>query len=156
MKANQIDFSVDLAYGILIFLAIVLILTVGTNIGIAFGLGALISYIIHVGWKMSRFNPEWMTQEMTEKVGETITEEVTKSVGEKVRQEVTEDVEEKVAEKVTHDVEAALSSDIESIINQLQEVNERVEERPSRREIEEQFDDGDEETNPNAAEKEKK
>ena len=112
VKPNQIDFSVDLAYGILLFLAIVLILTVGTSIGIAFGLGALVSYIIHVGWKMSRFDPEWMTREVTEKVGESITEEVTESVGEKVSQEVAEDVEEKVAEKVTEDVGERVAEEV--------------------------------------------
>ena len=212
MKSNTIDFSVDLAYGILLFLAIVLIVTVGTNVGIAFGLGALVSYVIHVAWKMSRFDPDWMTQEVTEQLGETITEEVTESVGEKVSEdvtekvsedvtekvsedvteeveekvaegvsedieekvaekvteevgekvtkevsenveekvvdemsedvgekvtkEVTEEVEEKVAKEVTENVQAALSEDIDSIIEQLEKVNERIERRPSREEIE--------------------
>lgn len=137
IKPNQIDFSVDLAYGLLLFLAIVLILTVDTMVGIAFGLGALVAYIIHVGWKMSRFDPEWMTREVTEKVGESITQEVTESVGEKVSEEVAEDVEEKVTEKVTHDVEAALSGEITDIIAQLEKVNERIEKRPSRAELDE-------------------
>ena len=77
MNPNRVDFLIDLAYGVLLFFAIVLIVYVGTGIGIAFGLGALVSYIIHVGWKMARFDPQWMTEQMTESIEETLTDEVT-------------------------------------------------------------------------------
>ena len=108
MNPNRVDFLIDLAYGVLLFFAIVLIVYVGTGIGIAFGLGALVSYIIHVGWKMARFDPQWMTEEVAENIEETITEEVTESVGEKVTEEVTEEVTESVGEKVTQEVTSSV------------------------------------------------
>jgi uncharacterized phage infection (PIP) family protein YhgE len=173
MNPNRVDFLIDLAYGVLLFFAIVLIVYVGTGIGIAFGLGALVSYIIHVGWKMARFDPQWMTEQVTESIEETLTEEVTESVGEKVTEEVTQNVEETVTEEVTEtvgekvteevtetvgekvteevaqnveetvteevteSVEATLSEDIDSIIDRLEEVNERIDRRPRKDEIEE-------------------
>jgi hypothetical protein len=152
MNPNRVDFLIDLAYGVLLFFAIVLIVSVGTGIGIAFGLGALVSYIIHVGWKMARFDPQWMTEqvtesieetlteEVTESVGEKVTEEVTENVGEKVTEEVTQNVEEKVAQEVSESVEATLSEDIDSIIDRLEEVNERIDRRPRKDEIEAQVE----------------
>jgi divalent metal cation (Fe/Co/Zn/Cd) transporter len=152
MNPNRVDFLIDLAYGVLLFFSIVLIVYVGTGIGIAFGLGALVSYVIHVGWKMARFDPQWMTEEVAENIEETITEEVTESVGEKVTEEVTEEVtesvgekvtrevtenvEEQVAQEVTESVEATLSEDIDSIIDRLEEVNERIDRRPRTEEVE--------------------
>lgn len=142
MNPNRVDFIIDLAYGVLLFLAIVLIVTAGTDIGIAFGLGALVAYIIHVGWKMARFDPEWMSKEVTENIEETLTEEVTETVEETVTEEVTESVEETVTEEVTEsveeNVERALSAEIGTIINQLEEVNERIDRRPRKDEIGEQ------------------
>ena len=148
MDPNRVDFLIDVAYGVLLFVSIVLIVSIGTSIGVAFGLGALVSYIIHVGWKMARFDPEWMTQEVAENIEETLTEEVTESVSETVTEEVTEDVEEKVAQEVTEslgeqvtqevteNVADSLSQEIGSIISQLEEVNQRIDRRPRTDEIE--------------------
>lgn len=72
MNPSQVDALVDLTYGALIFVSIVLIAFVGTEIGAAFGFGVLVSYAVHVVWKMARFDPEWMTQEVTEEVTETV------------------------------------------------------------------------------------
>ena len=162
MNPNRVDFLIDLSYGVVLFLSIVLILTVGTSVGIAFGLGALVSYVIHVVWKMARFDPEWMTEKVTESIEETLTEEVTESVGEQVTEEVTETVREQVTEEVsesveervakevtesvgeqvtqevTENVEETLSEEIESIVEQLRAVNERIDRRPRKDEIEEQ------------------
>ena len=122
MNPARVDFIVDLAYGLMIFVAVMLIAFVGTTIGVAFGLGVLVSYAIHVGWKMARFDPDWMTQEVTENVEETLrleveavidrleevndrvdrrprTDEVEQTVDETVG-EVTEEVEETVDRKV--------------------------------------------------------
>lgn len=136
MKPGRVDFFVDLAYGLLIFLAVVFIFTGETTIGIAFGLGALVSYAIHVTWKMARFDPEWMTKEMTENIEETLTEEVTEEVTESVEEKVTESVEEKVteevAQEVTENVERALSAEIDSIIQQLEEVNQRIDKQTTK------------------------
>ncbi len=41
MNPTRVDFAVDLAYGIMIFAAVALIVAAGTGIGIAFGLGVL-------------------------------------------------------------------------------------------------------------------
>jgi hypothetical protein len=104
MDPYRIDYIIDFAYGVMIFVSVVLIISVGTEIGIAFGLGVLVSYAIHVVWKMARFDPEWMTKEVTENVEDTLTRE------------------------------------IEDVINQLEEVNERIDRRPRADEIENQVD----------------
>jgi hypothetical protein len=57
MNPNRVDFLVDLAYGLLLFAAISLFVVIGNQVGIAFGLGVLLSYILHVVWKMARFDP---------------------------------------------------------------------------------------------------
>ncbi|WP_178917896.1 hypothetical protein [Natronomonas gomsonensis] len=167
MNPSRVDFMVDMAYGLLLLVAIVLIATGSTGIGIAFGLGALVSYAVHVAWKMARFDPDWMTKEVTENIEESlteevsenvgekvteevtesveekVTEEVTENVGEKVTQEVTESVEEKVAEEVTQEVtqevtenvEQTLSDEIETIVDQLEAVNQRIDRRPRKEEL---------------------
>lgn len=72
MNPQQVDVLVDFAYGVLIFVSVVLITFVGTEVGAAFGFGVLASYAVHVVWKMARYDPEWMTQEVTEEVTETV------------------------------------------------------------------------------------
>jgi hypothetical protein len=64
----RVDAIVDLGHGTLISLSIVLIATLDTNIGIAFGVGVFASYVIHVVWKMARFDPDWMNQAVGEAV----------------------------------------------------------------------------------------
>jgi preprotein translocase subunit SecF len=157
MNPSRVDFFVDLAYGVLILLSVGLILVLGTNVGVAFGIGALISYVVHVVWKMARFDPEWMTEEVTEKVEETITEEMTeevteevtesveKTVTEEVAEEVTEKVEQTVTEEVTENVERTLSEEVDDIIAQLEQVNDRVDRRPRTDQIDAMTTD-DEET----------
>jgi len=141
MKSSRVDFLTDLAYGGLIFLSVVLIVTAGTEIGVAFGFGVLVSYVVHVGWKMGRFDPEWMSKEVKENIEETITEEVSENVSEKVTDEMTENVEQKVAEEVTENVEETLSEEIDSVIDKVDEVNERVDRRPREEDIEKQGDE---------------
>ncbi|MEF8871346.1 MAG: hypothetical protein V5A41_06920, partial [Haloarculaceae archaeon] len=108
MNPNRVDSIIDLSYGLLIFAAVVLMVVVGNSTGIAFGLGVLLSYTLHVVWKMGRYDPEWMTKEVAEKVEADLSEDVTKSVEETVTEEVTETVAEDVAknveETVTEDV----------------------------------------------------
>jgi type IV secretory pathway TrbD component len=76
MKPRRVDYLTDLAYGVIIFVSVLLIIVVRNAIGIAFGLGVLISYAIHVAWKMARFDPQWMTQEVAENVEETLSEDI--------------------------------------------------------------------------------
>ncbi|MFB6195311.1 MAG: hypothetical protein ABEI80_04005 [Haloplanus sp.] len=151
MNPRRVDLLVDLAYGVIILIAVGLILAIGTSVGIAFGLGALVSYAVHVVWKMGRFDPEWMTQEVTEKVEETLTEEVTEEVTESVERTMTEEVTEEVAEsveqtvteEVTENVERTLSEEVDDIIDQLERVNERVDRRPRADQIDAMKAEGD-------------
>lgn len=80
MKPRRVDYLTDFAYGVIIFVSVLLIIVVRTDIGIAFGLGVLISYAIHVAWKMARFDPQWMTQEVAENVEETLSEDIDKVI----------------------------------------------------------------------------
>jgi len=52
MNPKRIDFLVDMAYGAMLLAAIIIIVTIGTQTGVAFGLGIIASYVIHVVWKM--------------------------------------------------------------------------------------------------------
>lgn len=116
MNPARVDFVVDLAYGLLIFVAIGLILAAGTDVGVAFGLGALVAYVIHIGWKMSKFDPDWMTREVTEQVTEEVSEEI---------DDVAHQVEETVGEEMTAEIEATVSQQIEETVGD--EVDEMVE-----------------------------
>ena len=111
MNPARVDLAVDLAYGVVIFASIALILEVGTGVGVAFGLGALISYIIHIGWKMSRFDPDWMTREVAERVEESVTREVETTVKDTVDKEV-DSVAEKVKETVSEEVSEAIEKTV--------------------------------------------
>jgi len=97
MNPRRVDAAVDLAYGVLIFVAVVLIAYVGVEEGLAFGFGVLVSYAIHVVWKMSRFDPEWMSREVEQTVEETIEEEIG------TVQEQVESVEERVERRPRED-----------------------------------------------------
>lgn len=110
MRPGRIDALVDLAYGILIFVSVMLIISVGTAIGAAFGFGVLASYAVHVVWKMARFDPEWMTREVTETVERTLEEQLDEigtqleEVNERIdRRPKSEEFEEKI-EEVTEKV----------------------------------------------------
>lgn len=118
MNPRYVDAVVDLTYGVLIFVSIALIVRVGTGIGLAFGFGVLVSYAIHVVWKMARFDPDWMTTAVEERIEETVEQ----SIEESVRQEV------------------------EPIHDQIETVEHRVDRRPREDEVEEMIDetaDGD-------------
>ena len=104
----RVDAIVDLAYGALIVLAIVLIATFEFGIGIAFGLGVFSAYVVHVVWKMARFDPDWMTQSVEETVSETVKKQVQEV------QEQIEAVDERVDRRPREDeVEEIVSSAVE-------------------------------------------
>lgn len=109
----SVDAAVDLAYGTLILLAIVLIATLEFGIGLAFAMGVFSGYIIHVVWKMARFDPEWMTTAVEETVEET--------------------VEEKMAETV----EETVGEQFDTVQEQVKTIEERVNRRPREDQIEE-------------------
>lgn len=143
MHPSRVDSIVDLLYGVLIFVAVALMMFVENNVGVAFGIGVLVSYMIHVGWKMARYDPDWMTTEITESVEETMayevresvadqvkeqTEEVTASVEETMAEEVTESVTDEVQETVAEEVQAQTEEVSETVTEEVKEVKEQVEE----------------------------
>lgn len=116
MNPRRVDAIIDLAYGVLIFVSIALIVSVGTLVGLAFGLGVLISYALHVVWKMARFDPEWMTSVVEETVEET--------------------VEQTVGEQVEETVEQTVGEQVGTVQEQIDTVDRRIDRRPREDEIE--------------------
>lgn len=127
------DAAVDLAYGALIVLSVVLIAVLDTNVGIAFGVGVFASYVIHVVWKMARFDPDWMTTTVQETVEET--------VGDTVETKVGDTVETKVGETVEEAVERSVEEQLGEVQSQVEAVDERVDRRPREDEVEELLED---------------
>ena len=118
MNSNQIDFLTDLTYGLLLFAAIVFIAVGDRAAGIAFGVGVLVSYTIHVGWKMARFDPDWMAKEVTENLEESVAEEVSENVSEEVSKNVEETVTESVEETVTESVEETVAQEVSKNVDE--------------------------------------
>ncbi|WP_254532046.1 hypothetical protein [Natrinema gelatinilyticum] len=128
MRPAHVDAVIDLAYGALILISIGLIATVDLRVGLTFGLGVFASYILHVAWKMARFDPDWMTQAVAKTV-ETQVEDIQTQVEETVGETVEETVEETVGETV--------EKQVEDVQTQVEAVNERVDRRPREDEVEE-------------------
>jgi len=108
------DALVDLVYGGLIALSIVLIATVNTNVGIAFGVGVFAAYVVHVVWKMVRFDPDWMTTVVRESVEES----------------VEHSVEQTVEESVGQTVEQTMGDQLDEVQERVESLDERVEGGP--------------------------
>jgi len=144
MNPSRVDFVVDLAYGILIFVAIALFMIVGSSVGVAFAIGVLLSYLLHVVWKMARFDPEWMTREVAETVaqtvdetvGKTVDKEVSETVEKTVAETVDKEVSETVEKTVDQTVEKTVSKEVSEVIAKLEAINDRVDRRPRVDEVE--------------------
>ena len=84
---------------------------------LAFGFGVLVAFVLHIVWKMARFDPDWMTSSVQETVEETVDrsveETVEKTVEEQVQKTVDETVGETVEEKVGETVEEAVDRQAE-------------------------------------------
>lgn len=93
----RVDAAVDVGYGLLILVAIVLIATLEFGIGIAFALGVFSAYLLHVTWKMARFDPDWMTSAVQETVEETVEQQI------EPVQEQLETVDERIARRPRED-----------------------------------------------------
>ena len=148
LNPARVDAVIDLAYGALIVLSIGLIVSLDTTVGIAFGIGVFSSYVLHVVWKMARFDPDWMTRAVEQTVGETVEkqvedvqtqveETVEQTVGETVEKQV-EDVQTQVEETVEQTVEKTVGETVEE---QVEAVNERTDRRPREDELEESVED---------------
>lgn len=122
MNPSRVDSIVDLTYGLLIAVSVALIVVAGNAVGLAFGFGVLTSYVLHVGWKMARFDPNWMTtavkETVEETVEETMDESVEKAVGETVEETLDESVERAVDESVDESVERAVGETVEEAVEQ--------------------------------------
>ncbi|RQG97395.1 hypothetical protein [Natrarchaeobius oligotrophus] len=132
MNPRRVDAIIDLAYGGLILVSIVLIATLDLRIGLTFALGVFASYVLHVVWKMARFDPEWMTSV----VRETVEESVQETVGEAVE----ESVEEAVGETVERTIEETVGEQIDEVQAKVESVDDRVDRRPHEEQIEESVD----------------
>src|SRR6056297_2615167 len=130
MNPNRVDFLVDLAYGLLLFAAISLFVVVGNRVGVAFGLGVLLSYVLHVVWKMARFDPDWMTREVAETVEKTVDEAVEKTVDETVGETVEKTGDETVGKTVDEAVEKTVEKTVDETVGETVEktVDETVDE----------------------------
>ena len=124
LNPARVDAVIDLAYGALIVLSIGLIATLDTSVGLAFGVGVFSSYVLHVVWKMARFDPDWMTKAVEQTVGETVEKQV-------------EDVQTQVEETVEQTVGETVEETVEDVQTQVEAVNERVDRRPREDELEE-------------------
>jgi len=120
------DALVDLAYGGLIAVSIVLIATVNTNVGVAFGVGVFAAYVVHVVWKMARFDPDWMTRTVRETVEETMEETVGDTVEESMEETVEESIEESMDETVEA-VEQTMGEQLDEVQARVESLDERVE-----------------------------
>jgi len=116
VNPSRVDTIVDLIYGLLIAVSVGLIVVAGNAIGLAFGFGVLVAYILHVGWKMARFDPDWMTRAVKETVEETVDETVEQTVEGKVDETVDETVQEKVDETVADTVGEAVDETVEETV----------------------------------------
>lgn len=76
MNPSRVDSIVDLTYGLLIAVSVGMIPVVGTETGVAFGFGVLVSFVLHIVWKMARFDPQWMTSTVEETVDRSVDERV--------------------------------------------------------------------------------
>lgn len=112
MNPARVDAIIDLAYGALILLAIGLIATLDIRIGLPFGLGVFSSYVLHVVWKMARFDPDWMTKTVEETVDET------------------------VGQRVEETVEQTVGEQLDEVQAQVETVDERIDRRPREDQIE--------------------
>ncbi|WP_246022958.1 DUF485 domain-containing protein [Halosimplex halophilum] len=122
MNPVRADALVDLAYGGLIGLSIVLIATVNTNVGVAFGVGVFAAYVIHVVWKMARFDPDWMTRTVRETVEETVGDSVEETMEETVEEMVGDSVEETMEETV----EETMGQQLDQVQARVESLDERI------------------------------
>ena len=126
VNPSRVDSVVDLTYGLLIAVSVGLIVVAGNAIGLAFGFGVLVSYVLHVGWKMARFDPDWMTTAVKETVDETVEESVEKTVGETVDETVEKSVEEAVEKTVGETVDETVDETVgETVEKSIEETVEK-------------------------------
>jgi len=126
LNPARVDAAVDLAYGALILVAIALIATVEFGIGIAFGVGVFSAYVLHVVWKMARFDPDWMTKAVDDSVERAIDEQVGEQVADSMERAVNGTVEQVVDERVTKQVDETIGDQLDNVEARVEAVDERL------------------------------
>jgi len=100
LNPSRVDAAIDLAYGGLILLAVALIATVEFGIGIAFAVGVFSAYVLHVVWKMARFDPDWMTSVVEDAVDDSMEQAVEDTMERAMDDSVAAAVDDRVATQV--------------------------------------------------------
>lgn len=121
VNVDMVDLYVDLTYGALLMVGIVSMMVFNQYLAaVTFGVGVVLAYAVHFGWRMARFDPDAADRieqavdekvedhvgDMADEVKDTVEEEVGKNVAEQVGQaqsEIEQTVEEKVEETVNGD-----------------------------------------------------
>jgi len=135
LNPARVDAAVDLAYGALILLAVALIATVEFGIGIAFGVGVFSAYVLHVVWKMARFDPDWMTSVVGDAVDDSVErvldEQVDDQVADSMERAVDDTVEQVVDERVAAQVDETIGDQLDAVQAQVEAVDERLDSAPA-------------------------
>lgn len=98
---SKVDMYVDLTYGALLLIGSGSIVFFNSNLpAVTFGVGVLLSYAVHVGFRMARFDPETETR-IEETVGDVVEDGVS-------------DIEETVEDRVS-DLEESVDSVNEAV-----------------------------------------
>lgn len=84
------DLYVDLTYGLLLFVGIVAMIFFQQYLSaVMFGVGVMLSYAVHVAWRMARFDPvDEKVENVVEDKFEEIEETVEATVGDTVEKTV--------------------------------------------------------------------
>jgi len=126
LNPARVDAAVDLAYGGLILLAIALIATVEFGIGIAFAVGVFSAYVLHVVWKMARFDPDWMTSVVEDAVDDAVGGSVERAVEDSMEQAVDDTVEQVVDERVATQVDETIGDQLDTVQARVEAVDDRI------------------------------
>ena len=118
LNPARVDAAIDLAYGALILVAIALIATVEFGIGIAFAVGVFSAYVLHIVWKMARFDPDWMTSVVEDAVDD--------AVGDSVERAVEDSMDQSVDERVAAQVDETVGDQLDTVQAQVEAVDDRL------------------------------
>lgn len=124
MTFDKIDIYVDLTYGVLIASGMVAMIFLNNYLAaVAYGFGVLLSYCVHIGWRMARFDPD-VAEQIEERVEETVEDTVQQTVEENVEETVEETVEKSVEEsvdemqeQVEETVEETVEDTVDNVVN---------------------------------------
>lgn len=80
MTFSRIDLYVDLSYGVLLLIGITAMVLLQEYLAaVTFGVGLIIGYAVHIGWRMARFDPQ-SRNAFEESMEEVVEDQVEESV----------------------------------------------------------------------------